>query len=144
MCIRDSLDALQAAVLLAKLDHLDAWNEARARNAARYTEAFTGIDGIEPLAVSPGGRHIFHQYVIRAKRREELMKHLRNAGIGCEIYYPVPLHLQTCFASLGGAAGDLPEAERAAAETLALPVYPELPREAQDRVIEEIAAFFGG
>ena len=142
--VNSRLDALQAAVLLAKIDRLEGWNEARAANAARYTGAFAGVDGIEPLAVSPDVRHIFHQYVLRAGRRDELKAHLEDAGIGCEIYYPVPLHLQACFASLGGSPGDFPESERAAAETLALPVYPELPREAQERVIEAIAGFAGG
>ncbi|MBN1884720.1 MAG: DegT/DnrJ/EryC1/StrS family aminotransferase [Candidatus Krumholzibacteriota bacterium] len=141
--VNSRLDALQAAVLLAKIGRLDGWNDARRRNAARYTEAFSAVEGVRPLAVSPDVRHIFHQYVVRASRRDELKAHLDGAGVGCEIYYPVPLHLQTCFSKLGCSPGDFPEAERAAAETLALPIYPELPDAARERVIGEIAAFCG-
>ncbi len=143
--INSRMDALQAAVLRVKLKHLDAWSEARARHAATYGEllAAAGLEGlVTPPSVAPGARHVFHQYVVRAKRRDELREHLGRAGIGSEVYYPIPLHLQECFASLGYRRGDLPEAERAADQVLALPMYPELTPEQLRRVVEAIAAFY--
>lgn len=150
------LDALQAAVVLVKLKHLDRWTEGRQRNARRYHQLFTdgGLAGHEiQLPNLPGKvldpqstcncRHVINQYVIRAQRRDELVAHLQKNGIGCEIYYPVPLHLQECFLSLGHQAGDFPEAEKAARETLALPVYPELTEEQAQAVVNTIAAFYG-
>ena len=122
------LDALQAAILRVKLKHLDRWTEARGRNAALYDQLFEGSRVGRPWR-DPRGRHIYNQYVIRVPKRDELRKHLTERGIGTEIYYPVPLHLQKCFAMLGGKAGDLPQSEAAAAETLALPIYPELSEE---------------
>jgi dTDP-4-amino-4,6-dideoxygalactose transaminase len=122
------LDALQAAILRVKLRHLDRWTEARGRNAALYDQLFEGSRVGRPWR-DPRGRHIYNQYVIRVPKRDELRKHLTERGIGTEIYYPVPLHLQKCFAMLGGKAGDLPQSEAAAAETLALPIYPELSEE---------------
>lgn len=122
------LDPLQAAVLLVKLPHLEAWSEARRRNAALYHEAFAG----KPVGVpwiSPETVTIFNQYVIRVDGRDELRRHLETSQIGTEIYYPRPLHLQECFTSLGYREGDLPESERAAREVLALPIYPELEQE---------------
>jgi dTDP-4-amino-4,6-dideoxygalactose transaminase len=119
------LDALQAAILRVKLKHLDRWSEARARNAALYDQLFEGAHVGRPWK-DPRARHIYNQYVIRVPKRDELKKHLTERGVGTEIYYPVPLHLQKCFAMLGGKAGDLPQSEAAAAETLALPIYPEL------------------
>ena len=140
------LDEIQAAVLLVKLRYLDAWTEKRQENARYYDEAFTA-EGVarhvsRPHA-SPGQRHIYNQYVIRAARRDELQRHLRNARIGTEVYYPVPLHLQECFASLGYRRGDCPQAERAAAETLALPIYPELTDAQQGHVARTISEFYG-
>ena len=132
--INSRLDALQAAVLLVKLRHLDAWSDARIANAARYDRLLEGIDGLVTPAVSAGNRHIYNQYVIRVPRRDELKTFLQADDIGCEIYYPVPLHLQKCFAFLGAAAGDCPEAERAALETLALPIFSELTTEMQEYV----------
>ena len=122
------LDALQAAILRVKLRHLDRWSEARARNAALYDQRLEGSHVGRPHR-DPRGRHIYNQYVIRVPKRDELRRHLTDRGVGTEIYYPVPLHLQKCFAMLGGKPGDLPHAEAAAAETLALPIYPELSEE---------------
>ncbi len=139
------IDELQAAVLRVKLKYLDGWTDGRRRNAAHYDAAFAaaGFAGrvAAPRAV-PGYRHIYNQYVVRATDRDGLRKFLAERSIGTEIYYPVPLHLQECFAYLGHRPGDFPESERAAAESLALPVYPELERAQLDHVIESIAAFY--
>jgi dTDP-4-amino-4,6-dideoxygalactose transaminase len=140
------IDELQAAILRVKLKHLDAWTEARQRNAAYYSAAFERA-GLAPRIVTPrapaAGRHIFNQYAIRAERRDELRAALTERGIGTEIYYPVPLHLQQCFAHLGYQQGDFPESERAAAETLALPVYPELTEAQLAHVVAAVAQFYG-
>jgi dTDP-4-amino-4,6-dideoxygalactose transaminase len=122
------LDALQAAILRVKLKHLDRWSEARARNAALYNQLFEGSRAVRPYH-DPRTRHIYNQYVLCVPRRDELRKFLTERGIGHEVYYPVPLHLQKCFASLGYQEGDMPNAEAAAKESLALPVYPELTEE---------------
>ena len=137
--------AIQAAVLRVKLRHLEAWTEARRRNADRYRRLFAAIAPGAPVQLPvelPGRRHIYNQFVIRAARRDALRDHLRSHGVGCEVYYPVPFHLQPCFAYLGVPAGALPEAERAAAETLALPIYSELDEAQQQYVVETIAAFY--
>lgn len=139
--INSRLDAVQAAVLLVKLRHLDSWSDGRIANAARYKGKLGGIDGIEIPVVSKRNRHIYNQYVIRVRRRDELKSFLQENDIGCEIYYPVPLHLQKCFSFLGGAEGDCPEAERAALETLALPIYTELTTEMQEYTAGKIAEF---
>ncbi len=141
------LDAMQAAILLAKLPHLDAWHEARRRNAALYREEFVrlGIDAritlpSEPHAASGlKNHHIYHQYVLRVPQRDRVRESLTAAGIGCAVYYPVPLHLQECFASLGHREGNFPEAEKASRETLALPIYPELTPEQIREVAEALA-----
>ena len=139
------LDALQAAVLNVKLKHLEQWTAARRSNAARYNRLFeqTGLTkkGMISLPAVIQERHIFNQYVIRAKRRDELIAHLKKQDIGCEVYYPVPLHLQECFAYLGHKPGDFPESERAALETLALPVYPELSDEQARYTVKAVADF---
>jgi dTDP-4-amino-4,6-dideoxygalactose transaminase len=122
------LDALQAAILRVKLRHLDRWSEARARNAALYNSLFEGSRVVRPHH-DPRTRHIYNQYVIRVPGRDELRKVLAERAIGHEVYYPVPLHLQQCFASLGYKEGDMPNAEAAAKETIALPIYPELTEE---------------
>jgi dTDP-4-amino-4,6-dideoxygalactose transaminase len=122
------LDPLQAAVLLVKLPHLDAWSYGRRGNASIYDQEFASSPIGTPW-VSPDAISIYNQYVIRVPERDELMAHLNANQIGCEIYYPVPMHLQECFSNLGYKKGNLPEAERAAGEVLALPVYPELSRE---------------
>ncbi len=108
-----------------KLKHLDRWSEKRARNAALYDAFFEGTRVGRPFH-DPRTRHIYNQYVIRVPKRDALKKHLADKNIGCEIYYPVPLHLQKCFAHLGYKQGDMPHSEAAALETLALPIYPEL------------------
>jgi dTDP-4-amino-4,6-dideoxygalactose transaminase len=135
------LDALQAAVVCAKLPHLDNWTVARQRNAKRYDQLFrtAGIPIGLPLVVTD--RHIFNQYVIRVSGRDELQVHLQKNGVGTEVYYPVPMHLQECFAYLGYTAGAFPESERAAKETLALPIYPELTESQAHFVVECISEF---
>ena len=142
------LDALQAAVLQAKLPHLAAWNAGRRRNAALYREAFEskglGEFLTPPVRPSPDleNSHIYHQYVIRARDRDALMAHLQSAGIGCAIYYPVPLHLQECFAYLGYQPGDFPVSETASRESLALPIFPELHPEEIEAVAAAIEDFY--
>jgi dTDP-4-amino-4,6-dideoxygalactose transaminase len=136
------LDTLQAAVLLAKLPHLSAWNEARKQNAARYTAAFTGHADICPPRVDPANDHIFHQYTIQVPRRDELQTFLKTKGIGHAVYYPLALHLQPCFAHLGYREGALPVAEAAMHSVLSLPIYPEMKRDQQDAVIEAVESFY--
>jgi dTDP-4-amino-4,6-dideoxygalactose transaminase len=139
------IDELQAAVLRVKLKYLDGWTEGRQRNAAYYNAAFADAGLGEklgtPLAVA-GYRHIFNQYVVRAQNRDDLRARLTERGIGSEIYYPMPLHLQKCFAYLNHRAGDFPQSERAAAETLALPIYPELNEAQLAHVVATIAEFY--
>jgi dTDP-4-amino-4,6-dideoxygalactose transaminase len=139
------IDELQAAVLNVKLKHLDAWTAGRQRNAAAYRELFAaaGLDrNVQLPEARSGYRHIYNQFVIRATDRDRLRQHLIDHGVGCEIYYPVPLHLQPCFADLGGKPGDCPESERAARETLALPVFAELDRSQLEYVVAVISAFY--
>lgn len=145
--INSRLDSLQAAVLRVKLPHLDAWTTARQVNAARYQDLFAEYD-LAAHVVVPGdehrGRHVWNQFVIRAPggHRDALRKHLAGCGVGTEIYYPVPLHLQQCFEYLGWQKGDLPQTELAAEETLALPIFPELTADEQRTVVGRIAEFF--
>ncbi len=142
------LDALQAAVLAVKLPLLGAWEDGRRAHAARYDALLAEAGLVErglvlsPVA-KPGAHHVYNQYVVRAQDRDGLQAHLAARGVGTMVYYPGPLHLQACFAYLGHGPGDFPEAERACAEVLALPVYPELPAGAQERVVGEIARFYG-
>jgi dTDP-4-amino-4,6-dideoxygalactose transaminase len=139
------LDELQAAVLVIKLKHLAAWTRGRQANAARYDALLEAADlgeAVRAPARVPGCRHIFNQYVIRTSSRDALRAHLAAKGIGTEIYYPLPLHAQRCFDYLEHALEDFPESHRAAAEVLALPIYPELKPEQLDYVVQEIAAFF--
>ena len=143
--INSRLDELQAAVLNVKLPHLDTWSNQRAQRAAVYTElleqANLSFEVTTPF-VRPDCRHIFHQYVIRVPRyRDRLMEHLKERGVGTKVYYPIPLHLQECFSYLGYKQGAFPEAERAAAETFALPAYPELSEEQQAYVVDAIKSF---
>ena len=143
------LDALQAAVLSVKLKYLDGWTEGRQQNAATYRELFREA-GLPPDTVvlpeeadyAGGNRHIYNQFVVRVPQRDELRAHLKELDIGCEVYYPVPLHRQQCFAALGYQKGDLPVSEQAADGTLALPIYPELTDEMQKHVVDTIAAFY--
>lgn len=143
------LDEIQAAILNVKLPHLAGWSAARRAAADFYREQFiaAGLEQTIKLPVEPyrsqvAEHHVYHQYVIRTSRRDALRQHLTRAEIGTEIYYPLGLHLQKCFRELNYREGDLPETERATAETLALPMYPEISREAQSYVVEEIARFF--
>jgi dTDP-4-amino-4,6-dideoxygalactose transaminase len=146
---------MQAAVLRVKLKHIDEWNQQRRIVACRYHGMFAkaGLVQADALAVNqqapiallaslPEAHHIYHQFVVRALRRDELRTFLTERGLGSEIYYPVPLHLQECFAYLGYRAGDLPESERAAREVLALPIFPELREDEQQRVVGAIAEFY--
>ena len=141
------IDELQAAVLNIKFQHLDDWSAARQRNAAFYNAAF-GRAKLGQAAETPYAaldfRHIYNQYVIRVQNRDGLREYLAAAGVGTEIYYPVPLHLQTCFAYLGYKAGDFPQSERAATETLALPIFPELTEAQLQYVVDSIVAFYRG
>lgn len=139
------LDELQAAVLNVKLAHLDDWTAGRQRNAAYYDAAFAKLalgDAVVMPPAIPGARHIYNQYVIRVRDRDALRAHLAARDVGTEIYYPVPLHLQQCFAYLRHTAGDFPQSERAAAETLALPIFPELETAQLQYVVDSIAAFY--
>jgi dTDP-4-amino-4,6-dideoxygalactose transaminase len=142
--INSRLDAMQAAVLRVKLKYLDDWSAARRKRADRYTKLIneTGIaDRFVPPFIRPEARHIFHQYVIRTPGNETVIKYLAQHGIGSKVYYPVPLHLQECFGFLGYRAGQFPQTERAARETLALPCFPELSEEQQAFVISTLARF---
>jgi dTDP-4-amino-4,6-dideoxygalactose transaminase len=140
------LDTLQAAILLAKLPYLDRWSDARRANAAWYDARFAPLEkaGIlrRPL-IPEGNESVYNQYTLRVRDRDALRAHLQEQGIGCAVYYPVPLHLQPCFAYLGYAAGDFPESERAAAEVISIPVYPELEAGERARVAEAIEGFYG-
>jgi dTDP-4-amino-4,6-dideoxygalactose transaminase len=137
------LDALQAAVLRVKLKYLAGWTEARRRNAARYRKYFSQADLLERIGLpEDSAGHIYHQFVIRCAKRDELQNNLTKRGIGTEVYYPIPLHLQKCFADLGYKEGDFPQAEAAAREALALPMYPELSEQQQHQIVEEIKAFY--
>lgn len=146
------LDTIQAAVLNVKLNHLDEWTKRRQENARRYETLFQQSGLVqeghvrlpEPVYRASGVRHyhIYNQFVLRVERRDELMAHLKQKGIGTEIYYPVPFHLQECFRYLGHKQGDFPESERAANETVAIPIYPELSPGQQAEVVEAIKAFY--
>ena len=145
------IDAIQSAVLGVKLPHLDEWSAGRRARADFYGGEFllTGLDSIleEPHEAYAGSglanHHIYNQFIVRAPRRDELRAHLTAAGIGTEIYYPLPLHMQECFRDLGWREGDFPESERAARETLALPIFPELREDQQRYVVDQIAEFYG-
>jgi dTDP-4-amino-4,6-dideoxygalactose transaminase len=146
------LDAIQAAVLRVKMPHLPKWNDARRERARTYGRLLTsagltktGANSAAPvvlLKTLPGAHHIYHQYVIRVRDRDKLRAFLSERGVGSEIYYPIPLHLQKCFTYLGYAQGDLPQAERAALDVLALPMFAELEEDEQRYVVESIAQFY--
>jgi len=140
------LDEIQAAVLRVKLRRLEGWNRARQANARDYTFRIESA-GMErwilPPAVHQNRTHVFHQYVVRCERRDTLRAFLMDSGIGCEIYYPVPLHEQECFRSLGYAPLDFPRSHRASQQALALPMYPELTEEQRSYVVEQLRAFYG-
>ena len=144
------LDEIQAAILDVKLPHLPSWSAARRAAADFYGKkiAQAGLSDrikapVEPYRGKVESHHIYHQYVIRTPQRDALRHHLQSKSIGTAIYYPLGLHEQPCFSYLGYERGDLPETEKAAAETLALPIYPEISREAQSYVVETIAKFLG-
>jgi len=144
------LDAIQAAILRVKLPYVETWNGQRRERAATYDRLLTqsgltsatGDAPVRVLATTPQAHHVFHQYMIRARRRDDLRQFLADRKIGSEVYYPVPLHLQPVFAYLGHNEGDLPEAERAAREVLALPMFPELTDDEQQWVVESIGEFY--
>ena len=145
--INSRLDSLQAAILRVKLPHLDRWADARRANAQKYRELFSAAESTSDRTVAlpfepTGGRHVYNQFVIRVRDRDALRAYLQDRGIGTEVYYPVPLHMQNCFKDLGYSEGDFPEAERAAREALSIPVYPELDEAAQKYVVENIASFY--
>jgi dTDP-4-amino-4,6-dideoxygalactose transaminase len=142
--INSRLDALQAAVLRVKLRHLDAWTTARQRNAALYREKFAGMDIPVwlPEVAAHTTRHVYNQFVILCERRDELQVYLKEHGIGTEVYYPLPLHLQECFQDLGYHVNDFPVSERLAKESLALPVFAELDPEDIAHVCQTIRAFY--
>ncbi|MDE3035151.1 MAG: DegT/DnrJ/EryC1/StrS family aminotransferase [Nitrospirota bacterium] len=143
--INSRLDALQAAILRVKLNHLDRWTEGRRRNAARYDKLFAEtrlIDRIATPVTQPGNYHVFNQYTIRAQRRDELKNFLKDRGIGTEIYYPIPMHEQDCYRFLGHKKGDFPVSEQASAEALSLPIFAELTDAQLDYVVESIKAFY--
>ena len=137
------LDALQAVVLSAKLPHLAAWSAGRRANAAYYTQALADVAEVRTPFVDPANESIFNQYTLRCTRRDELQAHLKAKGIGTSVYYPLPLHLQPCFAYLEYTQGACPESERAANEVLSLPIYPELTRAQLDEVVAGVRGFYG-
>ena len=137
------LDALQAAVLLAKLPHLEQWSAARRANAAFYDQALSDVADIVTPYIDPANTSIYNQYTVRAQKRDALQAHLKQHDIGCSIYYPLPLHLQPCFAYLGYKEGQFPESERAAHEVLSLPVFPELTSAQRDAVVDAVRSFYG-
>ncbi len=140
------LDAIQAAVLMVKLKYLEEWTEKRIKNAQRYNDLFSSSGlvskGALVLPQKNSSRHVYNQYIIRVQKRDELMRFLSENGVGTEVYYPQPLHLQECFRYLGYCESDFPESEKASRETLALPIYPELSTEQQDAVVAAIQKFF--
>jgi len=144
--INSRLDAIQAAILFAKFRHLERWTEARQKNAERYQwllkDLFSPLPGFRLPTIQYKNRHIFHQYVIAVPKRNELRQFLMKEGIGTEIYYPVPLHLQECYSFLDHHLGDFPISEKAAEETLALPIYPELTEDHQLYVADRIKTFY--
>jgi dTDP-4-amino-4,6-dideoxygalactose transaminase len=135
------LDEIQAAILRVKLRHLPEWQRARQAHAAEYTKLLLGIPGVAPPFIPEGYEHVFHQYTIRVERRDALVQILNERKIGSAVYYPVPLHLQPLYASLGHKAGDFPHAEHAALEVLSLPMFPELRSEQIVRVAEAVSEF---
>jgi dTDP-4-amino-4,6-dideoxygalactose transaminase len=135
------LDEIQAAILRVKLRHLQPWQNARQGHAAEYTRQFSQTPGVMPPMVPDGYAHVFHQYTIRVEEREALRKALTDAGIGSAVYYPLPLHLQPLYSSLGYKPGDFPHAEHAALEVLSLPNYPELTTAQRTRVADTVSEF---
>ncbi len=141
--INGRLDTIQASILIKKLSHIDQWNEDRRQKASYYTEQMKGLNLILPKTAD-FNKHVFHLYVIRLKERDELIEHFNAINIGCAVHYPIPQHLQKCLKYLGYKEGDMPEAERAAKEILAIPIFPEITKKEQDCVINAIKDFFTG
>ena len=137
------LDTLQAAVLLAKLPYLEAWSSKRREHARFYDEALAGVPGVRTPVVQAENESIFNQYTLRAERRDDLAAYLKKKSIGTKVYYPLPLHLQPCFAYLGYKPGSYPESERAAAEVISLPIFPELTSGQLDETAAAIRSFYG-
>jgi dTDP-4-amino-4,6-dideoxygalactose transaminase len=137
------LDALQAAVLSAKLARLDSWSAARRKNAGYYDAAFADLDDVRTPTIDPANESIYNQYTLRVARRNDLQTHLKNQSIGSAVYYPLPLHLQPCFQYLEYTQGEFPESERASEEVISLPVYPELNQSQLDEVIDAVRGFYG-
>ena len=141
------LDALQAAILRVKLKYLDGWNEARRQKASVYSRLLGEIEGIEPPYIAPGNSHIFNYYTVRVRNsrrnRNELREYLNSQGIATAIYYPLSLHLQEVYKSLGHKVGDFPESERAQEEVLSVPLYPELGGEQIEKVVGTIGQGLG-
>ncbi len=143
--INSRLDALQAAILLVKLKRLDQWAEGRRRNAARYRQLFTDAqltDRVTLPVVGQDNFHVFNQFTLRVQKRDELRSYLKDQGVGSEVYYPLPLHLQNCYRDLGCPKGSFPQSERAAEEVLSIPIYAELSDEQLQYVVHMIAAFY--
>jgi dTDP-4-amino-4,6-dideoxygalactose transaminase len=143
--INSRLDALQAAVLLVKLKYLDQWGEGRRRNASRYGELFADaklLDHVTLPVVEQENDHVFNQYTIRIQRRDQLRAYLKDKGVGTEVYYPLPMHLQNCYRDLGYQKGAFPVSEQAAAEVLSLPIYAELQEDQLAYVVRCIAEFY--
>jgi dTDP-4-amino-4,6-dideoxygalactose transaminase len=137
------LDALQAAILSAKMASLASWSAARRKNAAYYDKAFADLDDVRTPTIEPANESIYNQYTLRVARRDDLQIHLKEKGIGSAIYYPLSLHLQPCFEYLGYKRGAFPESERATREVISLPVYPELQQSQLDEVIDAVRGFYG-
>jgi dTDP-4-amino-4,6-dideoxygalactose transaminase len=135
------LDSIQAATLSVKLPYLDSWSRKREENALFYTKHFRQIDSVVVPYIESHNKSIYNQYVIRVPQRDRLIDRLKEKEIGCEIYYPIPLHLQACFQMLDYKRGDFPESEKAADETVALPIYPELTLDQKSYVVEQIKDF---
>lgn len=140
--LNSRLDTMQAAILMVKLGYLENFSEGRRANAAFYDEHLKGIEGLITPKIDKRAKTIYNQYTLRTEKRDELMEHLQANDIGCAVYYPLPLHLQECFASLGYKEGDLPESEKASKEVLSIPIYPELTDEMKAYVVEKIREFF--
>jgi dTDP-4-amino-4,6-dideoxygalactose transaminase len=143
--INSRLDALQAAVLQVKLKYLDQWTEGRRRNAERYSQLFKRtkhVDRVMLPPIAPGNFHVYNQFTIRAPKRDELRAFLKEKGVGTEVYYPLPMHLQNCFRDLGHQKGAFPLSEQAAEEVMSIPIYAELTEEQQTYVVEMIADFY--
>jgi dTDP-4-amino-4,6-dideoxygalactose transaminase len=143
--INSRLDALQAAVLQIKLKYLDQWTEGRRRNAERYQQLFARTrhaDRVSLPPTVPGNFHVYNQFTVRAPKRDELRAFLKEKGVGTEVYYPLPMHLQNCYRDLGHQKGSFPLSEQAAKEVMSLPIYPELTEVQQSYVVEMIAEFY--